>query len=72
VREVITGIIENIDILMYGTGTNDVSKALESVAADPQKRTAVEQEFGLDFELIRELFDRGVINIDIIDLKVDF
>ena len=72
VREVITGIIENIDILMYGTCTNDVNKALELVASDPQKRRAVEQEFGLDFDLLRELFDRNVINIDIIDLKVDF
>jgi len=72
VREVITGIIENIDILMYGTGTNDVAQALISVANDAQKRLAVEQEFGLDFDLIRELFNRGVINIDIIDLKIDF
>ena len=29
------------------------------------------EEFGLEFDLIHSLFDRGVINIDLIELQVN-
>ena len=70
-REVITTIVENMDIIILGTGTNVLSDAFDNIASDPDKREAVEIEFGLDFNLLRDLFDRGVINIDIIELQVD-
>jgi hypothetical protein len=70
-REVITTIVENMDIIVYGTGTSVLSDAFDAVANDEQKRLAVEQEFGLDFDLLRDLFDRGIINTDLIELQVD-
>ena len=70
-REVITTIVENMDIIVLGTGTNILSDAFDTIASDPNKREAVELEFGLDFDLLRDLFDRGVINTDIIELQVD-
>jgi hypothetical protein len=48
-----------------------LSDAFNNIASDPDKREAVEIEFGLDFDLLRDLFDRGVINTDIIELQVD-
>jgi hypothetical protein len=70
-REVITTIVENMDIIVYGTGTSVLADAFDAVAKDEHKRAAVEQEFGLDFDLLRDLFDRGVINTDLIELQVD-
>ena len=70
-REVITTVVENMDIIIYGTGTTVLADAFANIEADTQKRKAVEQEFGLDFDLIRELFDRGVINTDLVELQVD-
>jgi cytochrome oxidase Cu insertion factor (SCO1/SenC/PrrC family) len=70
-REVITTIVENMDIIVLGTNTNILTDAFDAIAADNSKRQAVEQEFGLDFDLLRDLFDRGVINTDIIELQVD-
>ena len=71
VREVITTIVENMDIIIWGTGTTILSDAFDAVAADKNKRKAVEQEFNLDFDLLRDLFDRGIINTDLIELQVD-
>jgi hypothetical protein len=70
-REVITTIVENMDIIVYGTGTSILADAFDTIETDNQKRKAVEQEFGLDFDLIRELFDLGVINTDLVELQVD-
>jgi hypothetical protein len=71
VREVITTVVENMDIIVYGAGTTVLADAFDVIEKDAQKTLAVEQEFGLDFSLIRELFDRNVINSDLIELQVD-
>jgi hypothetical protein len=71
VREVITTVVENIDIIVLGTGTTTLSEAFDIIQADPIKQQAIGEEFGLDFELIRGLFDLGVINTDLIELQVD-
>ena len=71
VREVITTIIENMDIVVYGTGTTNLSEAFATIAKDPEKQQAIEQEFGIEFDLIRDLFDLGVINTDFVELQVD-
>ena len=70
-REVITAVVENMDIIVYGAGTTVLADAFDAIEKDPQKTKAVEQEFGLDFSLIRELFDRNIINSDLIELQVD-
>lgn len=71
VREVITTIVENIDIIVLGTGASTLSDAFDAIQADVHKQEAVVEEFGLSIDLIRELFDLGVINTDLIELQVD-
>lgn len=70
-REVITTIVENMDIIVYGSGTKVLADAFTAIRADSAKKAAVEEEFGLEFELICELFNRGIINTDLIELQVD-
>lgn len=70
-REVITTVVENIDIIVYGTGTNVLADAFDVINHDAAKKQAVEEEFGLDVELIQDLFDRGIINTDLVELQVD-
>ena len=71
VREVITTVVENIDIIVLGTGATTLSDAFDSIESNPQKQEAIFEEFGLEIELIRELFDLGVINTDLVELQVD-
>lgn len=71
VREMITTVVENMDIIVHGTGTTILSDAFDNISNDPGKRQAVLEEFGLDFDLIRDLFDRNIINTDLIELQVD-
>lgn len=70
-RERITGIIENLDIIVYGTGTKIINDAFSIIEHDQDRKDAVKQEFGIDFELIKELFSSGVINSDLVELRVD-
>lgn len=71
VREVITTIVENIDIIVLGTGATTLVDAFNYIEADIDKQQAIVEEFGLDIELIRGLFELGVINTDLIELQVD-
>ena len=71
VREVITGVIENLDIIVYGTGTTVIADAFASIKKDPEKQLVIKHEFGLEFDLIVELFENEVINTDLIELRVD-
>lgn len=70
-REVITTIVENLDIIVQGTGTHNINQAFKIVKQTPEHQQAVAEEFGVDFELIKELFDHGVINVDLVELQVD-
>lgn len=70
-REVITTIVENLDIIVQGTGTHNINQAFKLVEKTPEHRQAIAEEFGVDFDLIKELFDHGVINADLVELQVD-
>lgn len=70
-REVITTIVENLDIIVQGTGTHNINQAFKIVEKNLEHQQAVAEEFGVDFELIKELFDHGVINVDLVELQVD-
>ena len=68
-REMITTIIENMDIIIYGTDQTNVQKALESVEAQGLE-SAVTDRFGVDYEVIRFVFDTGIIKQDWIDMRM--
>jgi stalled ribosome rescue protein Dom34 len=70
-REVITTIVENLDIIVKGTGTHNINQAFKIVEKTPEHQQAIAEEFGVDFDLIKELFDHGVINVDLVELQVD-
>jgi hypothetical protein len=70
-RQVITTIVENLDIVVQGTGTTNLHHALELIEKDPLQQQAVQEEFGVDFALIKDLFESGIVNTDLIELQVD-
>jgi hypothetical protein len=70
-REVITTIVENLDIIVEGTGTHNINQAFKIVEKNLDHQQAVAEEFGVEFDLIKELFDHGVINTDLVELQVD-
>lgn len=71
VKEVITTVVENMDIIILGTGATTLADAFDIVERSHDKQQAVKEEFGLEFDLIRNLFDQGVINSDLIELEFD-
>jgi hypothetical protein len=70
-REVITTIVENLDIIVQGTGTNNINHAFKIVDKNSEHQKAIAEEFGVEFDLIKELFEHGVINADLVELQVD-
>jgi hypothetical protein len=70
-REVITTIVENLDIIVQGTGTHNIDQAFKMVEKNAEHQQAVAEEFGVEFELIKELFDHSIINVDLVELQVD-
>lgn len=70
-REVITTIVENLDIIVQGTGTHNINTAFKIIKNNPEHQAAVAEEFGVEFDLIQELFDQGIINTDLVELQVD-
>jgi hypothetical protein len=70
-KEVITTVVENLDIIVYGTNMHNLFDAMKVVSADHVLRSNVEDEFGLDFGLVEDLFSQGIINLDLVELQVD-
>lgn len=70
-RKVIVGIVENMDIIVQGTNARNLHAAFDVIKQDPVQCRAIHEEFGLDLEFIVELFNRGIINKDLIELQVD-
>lgn len=70
-REVITTIIENSDIIVLGTNSTKLEDALQKLAKDADRRQSVESVFGLPFDVLKDLFDRGIIPRDYVELRVD-
>jgi hypothetical protein len=69
VREMITTIVENMDIIIFGTGESNVQSALTFVEEN-NLQDAVEEQFGCEFDLIRFVFDTGIIKQDWIDIRM--
>jgi len=70
-RDTIVSIVENVDYLIYASGSNTIFEALENIIKDQDLREDIENDFdGLSMELVYELFDRGVINLDFVELQM--
>ena len=69
VREMITTIIENMDVLILGTGETNVQNAFDSVEKNGYE-SAVADRFGVDYETIKFVFDTGIIRQDWVDIRM--
>ena len=70
-REVIVTIIENLDIIIYGTRTRILMDALEKISKDADLQKCVEEEFGVPVETITYLFTKQVISQNWVELIHD-
>jgi len=69
-REVITSLVEHVDIIVLGTDSQTISEALTKIETDTSVHPVIEQEFGLSFELIAYLFESGIINENLANLRI--
>ena len=67
-RKMITTLVENLDILTYGSNSATIQEALVKISADEQKKFEVRKHFGIDFEIIHDLFERNIINTNMVRL----
>lgn len=68
VREVLATIAQNIDIIRY-QGGDTLEEAFEIIDSDEDLHEAIEDNFGLPYDMIRILFERGILNADLLNLK---
>jgi hypothetical protein len=71
VKEVIITVVENMDIMLHGAGAANINEAFDIIDLDHSMQQAIGEEFGIEFALIRDLFDRNVINADLIALQMN-
>ena len=70
-REVIVTIIENLDVIIYGTDTRILMDAMQKISKDGNLRKCVEEEFGVPVETITYLFTKQVISQNWVELIHD-
>jgi hypothetical protein len=67
VREMITTIIENSDIIIQGTGTQNIREALQMIQ-DWNETGIIESEFGVSFDIVKYVFDNQIIKQEWVNL----
>jgi hypothetical protein len=70
-RERITAIVDNIDLIRDGTGCNRLMDAIKQVDQVPEVQECIEQEFGVAWSVVKDLFDKGVIKYQWLELIYD-
>lgn len=61
-REVITVIIENLEFLIFGTGSQTLEESIAKIAQSDDRKKSIESVFGFSFEIIDYLFKNNIIN----------
>ena len=70
VREMITTIVENMDIIIHGTGEKNLRNALAAVESKGYE-SEISDLFGVDYELIKFVFDTEIIKQDWVDIRME-
>lgn len=70
-REVIVNILENLDVIILGTGKHNLVDAMKEVRYNRDFAECVEQEFGVPVDTIEYLFQRNIIRQDWVELLHD-
>jgi hypothetical protein len=71
VREVLTAIIENLDIVILGTNNKILADAMQTIIEDEEMRECVEDQFGIDADIINYLFENDIIKQEWAELMYD-
>lgn len=70
-RERITAIVENIDLIRDSSGCDQLLPALKAISEDEDIRAALEEEFGVRWDVVQGLFDKGIIRRQWLELIYD-
>lgn len=70
-RETITNIVENLDVILYGTKCNNIVDALEEHKKSETSAKWISDQFGVGIELIYFLFKKEIIKQDWVELMYD-
>jgi|SRR6056300_28137 len=70
-REVITSILENLDIIILGTDNTVLADAMITVEEDQEMKECVQEEFGVPTEVISYLFQKGIVKQEWVELLYD-
>lgn len=70
-REVVVTILENLDVIIYGTKSKLLTDAMEIIRNNVDYQACVEEEFGVGYEVIEYLFDNDIIKQDHAELMFD-
>jgi hypothetical protein len=71
VREVITSIVENMDVIIFGSNSDNLTDAITTVSASVSLQADVQEEFGVSFDTIKYLLDQKVINREWLEFMYD-
>lgn len=69
VREMIVTIIENADVIVFGSGKTNVMEALGEIVSLGEQ-SVVEEEFGVPFNVVKFIFETGIIKQEWIDIRM--
>jgi hypothetical protein len=67
VRQMITTIIENSDIIIQGTGTQNIREALNMIK-EWNGESIIQDEFGISFDIVKYIFDSQIIKQEWVNL----
>lgn len=70
-REVVVTILENLDVIILGTGKKILLDAMQEIKYNEDFSKCVEQEFGVPVETIEYLFEHNIIKQDWVELLHD-
>ena len=65
----IVTIIENADVIVFGSGKTNVMEALDAIEAEGFQQEIVDN-FGVPFGVIKFIFETGIIKQEWIDIRM--
>lgn len=71
VREVVVTLLENLDVIIYGTGCNTLSDAMEAIRNNAEYQQCVVDLFGVGYEVIDYIFTNNIIKQEHAELMYD-
>lgn len=67
-REKIIALCENLDVVVLGTNSKNMSQAISTFKINQELQEAFEQESGIPYQALNELIQSGAINLNLVEL----